>query len=311
MLCVTLVNALMKLTAKDLRAIELVKKYDKRDLIENLKEYYLLADTLIYVHEAISEERIRIKYWQKYSETLLYKFIFHGLTLHNILSGLKLHSDYYKEEMSGKTIIDIASAKSILRSQFEAFLMYHYIYVNPKNNDLKELRYNAWIYSSLLQRQEFPAETEYGKKQKAKDIIQLDKLKSIITNLGSFKSLSPKQQQSLLNSGSGKLFSHWATILKETGFTEKNPFYMIYTILSIYSHSEGLSVIQLEYQPDLAKNSLSQANLDLHHSKLLICLMINSVIGLFKSAKERYETLPANTKYDVEIYCTMAIRKKT
>ena len=84
--------------------------------------------------------------------------------------------------------------------------MYHYIYVNPDNDDLKELRYNAWIYSSLLQRQEFPAETEYGKRQKEKDLNELAKMKSIISNLNSFKYLSPKQQQSLLNSESGKLF---------------------------------------------------------------------------------------------------------
>jgi hypothetical protein len=300
----------MELTPKDLRAIELLSKYDRHNLSENLQEYHFWVDTLIYLHEAISDEKVQIKYWQKFSETLLYKFSFHGLTLHSILSGLKLHSDYYKEEMSGKTIIDISSAKAVLRAQFEAFLMYHYIYVNPDNDDLKELRYNAWIYSSLLQRQEFPAETEYGKKQKEKDLIELEKMKSIITNLNSFKSLSSKQQQSLLSSGSGKLFSHWATILKETGFTEKNPFYTIYTFLSIYSHSEGLSIIQLKYQPNGLENTISQANLDLHHSKLLVCLMINSVINLFQAAKKRYETLPDNTKYDIEIYNRMAMREK-
>jgi len=301
----------MKLTPKDLRAIELLRKYEKHDLSENLKEYHFWVDTLIYLHEAISEQNVQIKYWQKFSETLLYKFYFHGLTLHNILSGLELHSVYYGKEMSGKTIIDISSAKAVLRSQFEAFLMYHYIYVNPNNDDLKELRYNAWIYSSLLQRQEFPAETEYGKKQKEKDFHELEKLKTIISNLRSFKNLASKQQQSLLSLGSGKLFSHWATILKETGFTEKNPFYSIYTFLSIYSHSEGLSIIQLEHQPGGLENTISQANLDLHHSKLLVCLMINSVINLFQVAKQRYETLPDDTKYDIEIYNRMAMREKS
>jgi hypothetical protein len=37
------------------------------------------------------------------------------LTLHQILSGLVLKSIYYKEEMAGKKIIDISSAKTVLR----------------------------------------------------------------------------------------------------------------------------------------------------------------------------------------------------
>lgn len=300
----------MELTAKNLRAIELLNKYNRHNLTENLDDYHLLVDTLIYLHEAIAEEQVQIKYWQKDSETLFYKFAFHGLTLHQILVGLKLSSVYYKEEMNGKSIIDISSAKAVLRAQFEAFLMYHYIYVNPSDDDLKELRYNAWIYSSLMQRQDFPSETEFGKQQKAKDLIELNKMKETISKLESFQNLSPKQQQSLLNTGSGKLFSHWATILKETGFSETNPFYTIYTLLSVYTHSEGLSIIQLSHQPDSNKNAISQANLDLHHSKLLVCLMINSIMELHEVVKKKYQTLPDTIKYDIEIYSMMAKKFK-
>jgi hypothetical protein len=297
----------MDLTAKDLRAIELFKKYERHNLSENLKEYHFWIDTLIYLHETLSEQKVEIKYWQKPSETLLHKFWFHGLALHSILSGIKLQSVYYKEELNGKSIIDVGSAKVVLRAQLEAFLMYHHIYVNPDNDDVKELRFNAWIYSSLLQRQDFPAKTEYGKKQKMKDSVELEKMKSFITGLKSFKDLSTKQQQSLLDTGSGKLFNHWATILKETGFNEQNPFYTIYALLCIYAHSEGLSIIQMQYQPNGMENAVSQANLDLHNSKLLICLMINSIIRLYPEAKLKYDSLPDNTKYDLEIYCRMAL----
>lgn len=301
----------MELTPKDFRTIELLKKNNRHDLVENLAEYHLLVDTLLYLHEAIAEEQVQIKYWQKDSETLFYKFAFHGLTLHQIFNGLNLSSVYYKVEMNGKSSIDISSAKAILRAQFEAFLMYHYIYVNPIDDDLKELRYNAWIYSSLLQRQEFPSKTEFGKQQKAKDKIELNKMKETISKLKSFQNLSAKQQQSLLDTGSGKLFSHWAKILKETGFSETNPFYTIYTLLSVYAHSEGLSIIQLRYQPDSHKNTISQANVDLHNSKLLVCLMINSIMKLHEVIKKKYDTLPGQLQYDIEIYSMMAIRDKT
>jgi hypothetical protein len=296
----------MEMTPKDFRAIELLKKYKRYNLAENLAEYHLLVDTLLYLHEAIAEKQVQIKYWQKYSETLFYKFAFHSFTLHEILSGLKISSVYFKEETDGKVLIDISSAKTIFRAQFEAFLMYHYIYVNPIDDKLKELRYNAWIYSSLMQRQEFPAETEFGKQQKEKGLDEINRMKVLISNLSSFKHLTPKQQHSLLKSGSGKLFSHWATILKETGFSEKNHFYTIYTILSMYSHSEGLSIIQLSHQPDRNKNVTAQANLDLHHSKLLICLMIKSIMSQYSAVKKKFESLSDQLKYDIDIYSKMA-----
>lgn len=246
------------LTAKDFRARELGEKYYRYDLSENLKDHHFFVDTLIYLHEALTEQSVKIRYWQKLSEVLLNKFYFHGLTLHNILSGLTLHSNYYKEEMDGKRLIDISSAKVVLRAQLETFLMYHYIYINPHDDDIKELRYNAWIYSGLLQRQSFPAYSDYAQKQKAKDAIELEKMKTTIRSLKSFQLLSLKQQEGLLRTGSGKLFSNWSTILKETGFNKKNPFYDLYTYLSIYAHSEGLSAIQMEYQPGANQSTISR-----------------------------------------------------
>lgn len=296
----------MKFTPRELRAIELARKFDRKDLKEILDDYHFFVDTLIFIHESISEGRYLVKYWQKFSETLLHKFAFHSLTLHSILSGLTLKSTYYDSEMNGKKITDIASAKVVFRAQFEAFLMYHHIYVNPSNDDQKELNYNAWIYSSLLQRQEFPAETEFGKKRKEDDLVQLERMKSTISNLSSFKNLTDKQQKSLLTSGSGKLFKHWATLLKETGFTERNVFYTIYTLLSIYSHSEGLSVVQLDYHPEIAANTKSQAYLDVHHSLQLVCLMITSIAELFPTAKARFEDLPEDKKFDIQLYSIMA-----
>lgn len=301
----------MELTPKDYRAIELLKKYNRHNLAENLADYNLLVDTLLYLHDTIAEQQMQIRYWQKESETLFYKFAFHGFSLHQILAGFKLNSIYYKDQMNdNKIFIDISSAKAILRAQFEAFLMYHYIYVNPVDDNLKELRYNAWIYSSLLQRQKFPSKTEFAKRQRAKDLIVLNKMKEKISNLKSFQNLPAKQQQSLLNTGSGKLFNHWAAILKETGFSDSNPFHTLYTLLCVSAHSEGLSIIQLSHQPDSPHNAIIEANFDLHNSKILVCLMINSIMKLHEVVKKKHDTLPDQLKYDIEIYSMMAKRDK-
>lgn len=299
---------MVNLTPKDLRFIELYEKYNRGDLSEKLDDYHRFIDTLFYIHEAISDNKLPVTYWQKPSEVLLHKFILHSFTLRQILSGLKLSSRYINR-ISGITTIDTSSAKAVLRAQLESFLMYHYIYINPSNDDLKELRFNSWIYSSLLQRQDFPAETEFAKKQKQADLVELEKMRETISKLKSFKELTPKQQKSLLSKGSGKLFNHWATILEETGFSEQHRISTYYALLSMYSHSEGLSAIQLSYNPFSKETLVGQSLIDLDLSILLVCLMINSITEIFPVVNDRYETLPDELKYDIEFYSKLAMKE--
>lgn len=299
------------LNPKELRMAELAIRYEQKNLQESLAEFHHLLDTLLYVNEAVSESQHPVKRWQKTSETLLFKFILHGYTIHNILSGFTIQSEFFKDVLAGKKIIDFASAKTILRAQLETFLMYQHIYVNPETEELKELRYEAWIYSALLSRQDFPAETAFGKQRKSQDLEEINKLRGRISMMPAFLALSEKQQKNLLDKGSGKLFNHWATILKETGFSTKNPFYWMYALLSMYAHSEGLSIIQMENNGMSTENMEAQAFLDLHHSKLLVCLMVEAITDLFPPAKERFDKLPESTRYDIELYCLMAMREKS
>jgi hypothetical protein len=125
-------------------------KLQTDDLATRLKAYHHFLDTLLYLNEALIDNKIQS--WQKFSETLLIKFAFHGFMLHHIWSGLALSSSYYKHEVSGVSYTDVPSVKAVLRSQLETFLMYHYIYVNPREEETKELRYYSWIYTGLLHR---------------------------------------------------------------------------------------------------------------------------------------------------------------
>ncbi|MCG9899088.1 MAG: hypothetical protein MH132_03725 [Hydrotalea sp.] len=297
------------LSSTDLRVIELMSQNNRKDLGFNLKEFHNLIDTLIYLNETLRLEQTQIQSWQKYSETLLFKFSFHALTLHNILSGMNLKSNYFPKELNNEKILDISSAKVVLRAQIETLLMYHHIYVNPKNDDEKRLKYFAWIYSALLQRIKFSTETELGKTQKLKDEEEIDKIKMIIQGLESFKTLSKKQQKTLLVSGSGKLFNHWATILNETGFTGEHMISNMYTYLSMYAHSEGLSAIQLDSGNFKYETNKDSANLDLYISKLLVCVMISALVKLFKPVENKFKTLDKNLQIDIKFYTSLAFAK--
>lgn len=295
-------------TARDLRALKLANR--EMSVKVELDEYHQLIDTLLYLNEGLREAKTELKYWQQYSETLLQKICFHALTIHQILNGLILKSKYYPKELNGKIIVDRASAIVLLRSKLEAYLMYRHIYVNPKTDDERELRYNAWIYASLFQRQSFPSKTEYAQTQREKDKNELEAIKSRIQTFKSFKSLNKKQQIALLNAGSHKLFNHWATILKESGYEANHAFSTNYAYWSAYAHSEGISAIQLHGSPLLFDNHNRAIISDIQTSKLIISIMIVLLKDAFVAAEIKYNILPDHLKYDIEFYVSLSERTK-
>jgi len=295
----------MALSERDLRAIELVEKYHQKNLKENLEEYHKFLDILISLHETLADENVKIQQWQKLSEHLLLKFYLHGNTIFHIYSGTELKSNYIDDKHVSIKILDIPSAKVLQRAQLEAFLMYHHIYVNPKTEDEKQLRYYAWIYSSLLERQEFPTKTEIGKDVIAKDLNTIESIRGIMLNLASFKELNEKQQKALIKTGSKKLFKHWATIMEETGFPKNHGFSTLYSIMSSHAHSEGLGIIQLSDTNIFNSEENEIAYLDVHISKLLVCMMISTIKDLYKSIGVHYNNLPEVLRYDIELYATL------
>lgn len=282
------------------------------NLKEKLKEYYETLDTLFYLSETLIEARIKVKYWQKDSEILLHKSYFHGITLHSIYSGEILNSKYYNE-ISGKRIIDLYSGKVILRAQLETFLMYCHIYVNPKNDDEKELRHNAWIYTSLLQRQQFPTHySEIAIKQKEKDKEELQIISNRIKTLPAYKQLSKDHQFNLIEGKGrgGTLFLKWNKIFKDSGFDENHLFSILYWQQSAYSHSEGLTAIQLGQAKFNYNNDNVTAIFDLYVSELLICLLIDNIVKSFKAIEIKYNTLSKVIQSKIKNYVQIALLSK-
>lgn len=292
----------MSLTPRELRAIEIGKQFYQKDLEINLEEYHKFLDVLMFLHETLSELKIKMEEWQVYSDTLITKFYLHSNTLFIILSGTQMFSKYFENGNLDKKILDIPSSKVILRAQLESFLMYHHIYVNSDNKDEKKLRFNAWMHKSLVKRQEFEAKTKFSQKQKEKDAIEISKIEQIMQELNSFGKLTEKQQISLLKNGSDKLFKHWNEILIETGFKKGSTYFKFYKLLSSYAHSEALSILQLKGSKLGYNKYNGTANLNLFLSKILICKMIITIKKLYKIVEIKYNTLPQNIQDKVEFY---------
>lgn len=67
-LLVILEQTIMKLSPQDFHVFRLWENYKSHDLKESLREYHFLIDTLIYVHEVISEQSIQIKHCRNYQK---------------------------------------------------------------------------------------------------------------------------------------------------------------------------------------------------------------------------------------------------
>lgn len=176
--------------------------------------------------------------------------------------------------------------------------------MNVSDIDEQKLRYFAWIYTALFQRRETPVSDEKSKFQKQNDLKQMQVLKEKMKDLSSFKRLSNKQQNSLLESGSAKLFKHWNKIFEESGFSEKSIFAKLYYILAAYSHSEGLSVIQIKTAKYFInnENNSDMTFFQTFSSLMMTSVMITNIIAKHDAIAKRFEDIDEKIKFRVRFY---------
>jgi len=295
----------MKLSEEILWSIELANLYNANDVAKLRKQCNELLDLLAYLHEVLAEEKVAVEEYEIMSEQLVIKFYLHGITICKISEGFKLTSEYIKHpNLSKVDFVDISSLLTVGRAQLETLLMYQHLYVNSQNRDEQKLRYFSWIYTALLQRRETPANEIETKIQKEKDEREILRFKAEMEKLESFKNLSLKQQKSLFETGTAKLFKNWQTIFDESGFSKEQLFSKLYYILSAYSHSEGLSVIQMKSAKQLLSNKANHDMVHLHTicSILMTSIMIKNVVSKHEAVAKRFDKVERKKQFTVDFF---------
>ena len=303
----------MKFSEEVFWAIELADIYAKKDLKVAQRQLVDLLDLLVHLHEVLAEKNVQVEDNEVLSEELIMKFYLHGLTVGKISDTYKLTSKYYDHpNMSKVDLIDISSLLTVGRAQLETLLMYQHLYVNSSDKDEQKLRYYAWIYTALIQRSTIPVNNDESKIQKEKDEKSIADLKVKMENSAAYKNLSPKQQNSLLISGSGKLFKHWEKIFDESGFLKDSPLAKIYYILSVYSHSEGLSVIQMKSAKYFIthKNNSEMTFMQIFSSIIMTSIMIKNIVKKYELVSTRFAEIDKKTKFEVEFFSKLGKSNK-
>ena len=182
-------------------------------------------------------------------------------------------------------VYDISSLQMILRSSYEAYLIFHYIFVNPETLELREFRYLCWDIAGYTTRENMPATTLEHQKRKDREktnkAIQISK----INKNPFFIKLSAKKQNALLSRSNWKPNVTWADLSEIAGFDRKT-YSSIYSMLCDHSHSGRLSITQF-------MQSFRNKEMSITHIMSLLntsCAMLaKSVSDLQKSANTNIE----------------------
>lgn len=284
-------------------AIELLMLYEKKNIEEIKKRLFNSSDLLIYLHEVLAEKKIKLQDKDIYSEQLIIKLHLQNLSLIKLSDGHSVESRFFSKNFPEIKFLDLSSIITIVRSQYESLLMYQHLYINSKIDDEKKLRFESWIMSSMMLRAKVFANSKaLDKKTLENENNTIEELKKSISNNEIFKTLSDKQQKSLLENGSGKLFKSWDTLFAESRFAPEGVFSKLYYIASVYAHSEGSLALQLKMTKHLKEHPFMKENLFLmlFYSYLMTNIMIKNIVNKFPDVAERYKDIDEKTKYEVD-----------
>jgi hypothetical protein len=117
------------------------------------------------------------------------------------------------------SFFDTGSINVIGRAILESFLVFHYIFIDSKNDEEQTFRYLCWLYHDLVERQGFPARSPQGKEKLKSEEKVIKQISTKIEASPCFEMLSTKQKRNLLN---GKYWRSkgWKSIALSAGLSE-------------------------------------------------------------------------------------------
>ncbi len=299
------------MTNERLWATELYELYATKNIDNIKKKLFDSTDLLVYLHEILAEKNVQLESNDIYSEQLILKFHLQNLSLLDLSEGHSIKSKYYKNSVPHIKFLDISSIITIVRSQYESLLMYQHLYLNSSILEEHKLRFDSWMMSSMILRSKvFSDPKKTDNERLADEKAAIDNLRKSISNNPIFNTLTEKQQKSLLENGSGKLFKTWDTIMSESKFSSNGMFSKIYFIASVYAHSEGIMALQLKQAKHLKDHPFMKETLYLmlFYSYIMTNIMTKNIINKFPEVKERYDNLDDKVKFEINFNYQLAFK---
>ena len=176
--------------------------------------------------------------WLNDAQVLATKLFRHLVSMRALAAGATV------ETAGGLTVffIDHASVKVVARAALETYLVFFYLY-GTADQSLSKFRHKTWQLGGLSDRQQFHVTTQEGHEVLAREMEQIEALRSEIERFPQITSYTDRQRKKLLN-GEWRIGKGWADLGAQAGFHGKY-FNDIYGYLCGYSHSSYLSALQV------------------------------------------------------------------
>lgn len=206
--------------------------------MEKENEYLLLLDLLYQVIEENKGSPAGQNGRFLEAEGLALKLFSHSASAFCLSRGTTI-KDFPSVKIS---FFDPASIHVLTRAILETFLTFHYVFVAPKTNQMRDFRYWAWQLGGFCERQKFPVQLPESKKKQKNEKQIIKELRNNLTSNQVFQSLKKKQQDRTLV-GKWKQKS-WRQIALDARFNELHAS-SVYSYLCEYAHSSSLSTLQI------------------------------------------------------------------
>jgi hypothetical protein len=258
---------------------------------KTLQDYYDLLDVLRSLINVMYEAKIQVDKRMSYAETILIKFSFISSSLGNLIEGTDLNSKLFK-----KKVFDTSSIYTLGRAQIENFLMYWYLYVQPKTEAEKIFRFQLYQLSGLSNRQQLKPKTIKSQAQFKKDKIYVDQLTAEIKDNSYFQNLTKQQRNWVLGTKPARIYG-WDKLMQMSELNNSIA-KTAWSMYSSYAHTEYWCILQLkDYYKD-AKTTIETVQQALILATMLVCTQIYEYRTLYPSVTITYNALnPAIRKY--------------
>jgi hypothetical protein len=204
------------------------------------KNYLLLLNLCVHVINAMKGEQIPSEFpWIGETQPTASKLFHHLGTAYTISKDICLP----KNVGGGMVYRDISSLAVLIRTSFETYLTFNYLFVSPQTGEDKKYRHIIWELGDLLALQKYPPFEEENKIKYEENKKLIIALKAQLNDNPVFQKLSLKERQRAL----GKpwiLRPNWTDLAVIAGMG-KNFFDSNYSYLSSYAHTGHLSIFQL------------------------------------------------------------------
>lgn len=210
----------------------------------------LLLESLLVVGESITDQPASAQGIG--AEGSLRKFIAHATSAFHLMHGTKNHGIALLP--TDHSFTDVATINVVVRAALESFLVFHHVYIDPKDEEERDFRYFAWSLAALLERQKYPASKREAQQKMAEEAVLIAALQERLRTDPCFENLSRKGQTRLLEQGKWRCVTagaekSWIDMGLSAGLREIHARHM-YRYLAGYAHTGNLSVTQISQATD-------------------------------------------------------------